>query len=175
MRTVLRNFLRYSCWAAVGAVLLTLLLTLWVLNRHDQFNLSAALAITACLGGIAVVVVRAIVGIVTRYPAGAADWVTGIGVCRFLFGWLLGRVALSLYLSTVSSNRDSWFMLERGWYELAFRLAGALAMVITGWLAYRRNGRFLFPLSWIAVFLILVCAWFTIHEQFPHLFKRRFL
>ena len=173
MRAIWLNFLRYSCWAAVGAVTLTLLLILWVLSKHDVLiGLSPVVTIT---GGIAMVVVRATVGIVSRYPAGAADRMTAIVVGRFLFGWLLGRVGLSFYLSAVPWNHDIWRMLDLGWMELAFRIAGALAMVITGWLAYRPHGRLLIPISWLMVFLVFVFTWFSIHEQFPHLFKRHFL
>jgi hypothetical protein len=157
-------------------VVLTVLVVLWILNRHDVLiGLSPGMAIIASVGGIAVVALRTIVGVATRYPADLADRMTAIVLGRFLFGWLLGRAAMYLYLSVAPWKHDLWRVLDNGWLELAFRLAGGLAMVLTGWLIYRPHGRFLLLLSWLVVLAFLICAWFAIHDQFPHLFKRRFL
>jgi hypothetical protein len=176
MRSLFVNVLRYSCWAAVGAVVLIVLVALWILNHHDVLiGLTPGMAIIACIGGLTVVALRATVGIVTRYPAAPADRMTAIVLGRFLFGWLLGRAALYFYLSVAPWKIDLWRVLDNGWLELAFRLAGALAMVITGSLIHRPHGRFLLPLSWLVVLAFFVCAWFSFHDQFPHLFKRRFL
>jgi hypothetical protein len=176
MRSLLVNLLRYSCWAAVGAVVLIVLVVLWILNHHDVLvGLSPGMAITACIGGITIVALRAIVGIMTRYPEGLADRTTAIVLGRFLFGWILGRAAMFFYLSVAPSKHDLWRVFDNGWLDVAFRLAGGLAMVIAGSLIHRPHGRLLLPLAWLVILAVFVCAWFSFHDQFPHLFKRRFL
>jgi hypothetical protein len=170
MRTAFIHFLRYLGWALAGAVLFVSLL--YFADRANDYAIYGPApelwAPVALVGAVALVLVRAGVGAVSRVEASRADRITAVG---------LGRVALGAAVGLFAAHRSFWEMMpdrlllrlcDRGWWHLPLMLSGALAAVATGWLVWRRCGSILLPVSWTLVFALLITGWLALSKEMLH-------
>jgi hypothetical protein len=169
MRATFIHVLRYLGWVLVGSLFSLGLLLIWG-ERGEASRLNPVpelLVIVALFGPLAFVLIRAGVGAASGAESARVDRGFAVGLGRFVLGgaagWLVadyvrGFVTLEVFLR----------LNHRGLWLLPLVLAGGYAGVVTGWLAWRRYGRILLPVSWALVFVLLVTGWLTLSKEFMH-------
>src|SRR5207248_125617 len=149
MSAALDHFRRYLCWAGVGACLALVMppgLLLLMTGLRDPAV--CALAVLAGAAGAALfVLLRMIVGWVTRWPPRVADRAMVVWLGRFFIGWFLGIWVMMGFLEFLKYNPAAKQWLAWGLWSLAFWHLAGIAMVLTGWLAGRRRGWLIVPIA----------------------------
>lgn len=100
MQAALHHFCRYLCWSLFGALIITAVPVVLVIQGEvNHVFWDRVLLFTVGIGGLLLVIPRALVGAVTGWQPAVADRATAIWIGRFFIGWLAGRgIALFLLL-----------------------------------------------------------------------------
>jgi hypothetical protein len=87
---------------------------------------------------------------------------------------MVGLAGALVYYLFGTRDMATLRLFDRGYWVLAFMLSGAISMVLTAWLANRRYGRVLLPVSWLAFFAVLLVGWQTAYQHYTREFNRFF-
>jgi hypothetical protein len=183
MRAALYHLCRYFGWALFG-ILILLVIPVLIELRSDGTRLhwDIVLLFAIPIGGMLLVVPRALVGAVTGWRPPAADLAMAIWVGRFFIGWLVGlgiALFLLLFFPGISSGRrlsggGSVAILGWDWFAPVSMFVGGLSVIVTGWLAHRTT-RYLLPIAWVVVFALLLSGWLAANDyllrQARHIFR----
>jgi hypothetical protein len=182
MSAVWYHFRRYALWALFGALLMVSgPVILELAGTGFRFFWDRILLYGLAIGGLLLVIPRALLGLVTGWRPGVADQAMAVGVGRFFGGWLAGLGAawlLLLFWPNLSSGRLASgersmpiFIWDR--FIPACMVTGGLAGILAGGLVRRRT-RWLLPPAWIVVFAALLSCWLFANDFLLHQFQRLF-
>jgi hypothetical protein len=159
MRELVYHMRRYLAWSAFGIVVFVTPVLLLTGGRAP----AGPLLILIGFGSSIFVLIRAIIGAVTRGPAGPADRATAIEIRRFFIGWFMG-LFIALVLSVMGKERwvpERFTPLRWGSHPLSWMLAGGLAVLLTDGFIYLRRFMLIVPIMWIAAFAGIMSAYFA--------------
>jgi hypothetical protein len=161
MYAIYLHLRRYLAWGAFGAALLAVPFFLTLIRRQalEEAILPLAL-IAAAVGGVAFVLIRAVIGGVTRWPAGVADRALAVWLVRFFVGVLWGFVVASVFFVVVSQYPPAVRrpLFRSGLFLPAFLLGGGVAALLVGWLGRPRFTMLLVRSSCVAILALIACG-----------------
>lgn len=168
---------RYSCWALFGTLILLAWPVIFELRiEGSRLFWDRVLLFTFSIGGMLLVIPRALVGVSTGWKPTVADRAMAVWIGRFFRGWLVGlgiALFLLLFFPGISSGRHippGSRPLPIGiwdWFIPVSMFVGGVSGILTGWLL-RRRARRLLPLAWLVVFAALLTGWLTANDYLLH-------
>jgi hypothetical protein len=161
MRQAFTHFVRYSFCALAGAVLVAALLVIVLDASHFQRPSSPWWLLAPFPGALGFLLLRFGSGLCVRDDA-RADRLTTIGFGLFAVGGVMGWLVADHIYAYLRPSIYHRRLYDRGWWTLAIVLAGAFAMLLTGWLVRYRRARLALPAAWAGVFALLVAGWFNL-------------
>jgi len=139
---------RYLTWSAFGIAVFLMPMLPWIRPRE---RLGLLLIVTG-FGGSIFVLVRAVVGAVTRWSAGRADCATAKGIGIFFIGCLVALfVATSVFIDAKANQLIQPWVPRLAKYPLLVALLIVLIVsVLIGWLTHGKRAWLFLPIAWLA-------------------------
>jgi hypothetical protein len=149
------QFRRYSAWSMFG-----ILICVWAVLPFPKLRGNADFLLgLICAGGSSFVLLRAAVGIATRWAPGKADRATAKIIGLFVIGGLCSFLLLTVSVtvdSAVSRFVKRWAPGIAGYPLLAFIVIGGLVAVLVGGLTRGKRAWLFLPITWLMASIAVV-------------------